>query len=436
MPLTFGVELEGIFAFHQDKLEEHLKTELPGAAIVKSLTPEQQKGFSQRLYSKQPYQSWALANAGENDMTVEASVSHETGPIRAYRDEPLHIFKSLLSTTEQGKHVHLHNPSDHAKPEEYKSWILTSDHSLSALQESEKVPAYPSKITSTTTEQWDTYGIELVSPPYLDIDLPKASEDILSLLSAITTPSTSSITTNQTCGLHVHIGTPSGESIPLKVLQHLSFLLIIYEDQIARLHPSHRRQRSDEIESNKVNFASEYGDTMDTIERQILDEETGEMVTRKFESTYKAVHEVRRILFEQVEQATDPISHLQRRMGRKRGLIVNFAYLNRANGPQTIEFRQHAGTVDAEEISHWVKFCLGLVRLAWKYADGMGECGVQHWKDRVDVVDLMEEMGLEDEVKGAYLEKMEKYGDEKIPGEGDLWLEAFEDDFGDMEAEG
>jgi len=433
IPLTFGIELEGIFVFHQDKLEEHLKAVFPNATIIKRLNPEQRKSLRQKAYHDQLYQSWALANAGENTMTAEASLPQEAGQIRAYRDEPLHIVRDLLSTTEQGKQILLHNPANHAKPEEYKSWILTSDHSLSGLQGNEKVLAYPDKITCMTIDKWDTYGIELVSPPYLSCDLSKASEDISSLLSAITTPPTSSIMTNRTCGLHVHIGTPSGQSLPLKILQHLSFLLVIYEDEISKLHPYHRRQRTDEIESNKINFASEYPAPNDTIERKVLDEETGEIVTKKFESTFKAVHAIRRILFDEVDATEDPVFQLQLRMGKHRGQIVNFAYLSRENGPQTIEFRQHAGSVDAREINYWVEFCLGLVRLAWRYADGEGECRVKHWNDKVDIADLMEDMGLDENVEEFYLEKVEEYDTDEAPEVADIWIEACEDEFRDME---
>ncbi|QDS68214.1 hypothetical protein FKW77_010574 [Venturia effusa] len=429
--LTFGVEVEGIFAFHMDKLGLHLNFELPHAKIIRNLNDAQRKGLRQAKYPNQVYQSWALANAGGNPTTAEATMEHENGPIRAYKDEPLHIAKDLLSTTEQGKDVRLFNPEDHAKPERYTNWILTADQSLEALKDSEKVSAYPSRITDNDKGEWDTYGIELVSPPYLEDELSNAEADISSLLFALDTP-TSAITTNTTCGLHVHIGLPSGESIPLKVLQHLSELLVIYEDQITRLHPIHRRGRKDEIESNKGRFAAESfaNEPLDYMEGMIRDWDTDELVMRKLESRYKAVHEVHRLIFDEVEQAEDPIARLQKCMGPTRGMTVNFAYLNRANGPQTIEFRQHAGSTDVKEIGHWVRFCLALVKLAWRYADGDGECRVKHWKDDVDIVDLMEEMGLQDEVKEFYTRKIGDFGDDGILTEEDLWQEVLdEEDF-------
>jgi hypothetical protein len=427
-PLTFGIEIEGIFAFHQEKLVEHIQTHLPSASIIKPLNPDQRKSFRQKAYPDQLYQSWALANADESSMTAEASLSHQAGRLRAYQDEPLHIAKVLLSSTECGKRMLLHNPANHSKPDEYKSWILTSDHSLVGLANHEKTPAFPRKIPSSEVDNWDTYGIELVSPPYLSTNLRTAQEDISSLFSAIHSPS-SSITTNQTCGLHVHIGTPNGEALPLKVLQHLSFLLVIYEHEIARLHPGHRRQRPDEIESNRLNFFAEYPAPNDTILRTVIDEETDESSTKKFESTFKAVSEIRRIIFDEVENAVDPVAHLLSRLGRERGYIVNYKYLNRRDGPQTIEFRQHAGSVDAEEIAHWVRFCLALVKLAIKYAEEGKDCGIKHWNDKIDVEDLMVEMELEAEEREYYKSKAQEYDCPDAPELMEMWVEAFEDEF-------
>lgn len=356
-------------------------------------------------------------------------MEYKEGPVRAYKDEPLHVAKTLLSITQQGKEILLFNPEDHVKPEEYKSWILTADQSLEALRDNEKVSAYPLKITKNDKDDCDTYGIELVSPPYSEGELSNAEVNISSLLGALDMP-TSAITTNTACGLHVHVGTPTGECLPLKFLQHLSELLVIYEDQIIRLHPFHRRQRTDEIRSNKEpSLAEPFAVPLDFIDRLAPWEwDSNKLVVKKHESRYKAVHEIHHVIFDEVDQAVDPIAQLQKRMGPTRGLIASFAYLNRKDGPQTIEFRQHAGSRDAKEISNWFKFCLALVKLAWRCVDGDGLCKVQHWKDKLNIVDLMEDMALEDEVKAFYKKKIGDFGDEGILREEDLWQEALPDD--------
>jgi len=103
-------------------------------------------------------------------------------------------------------------------------------------------------------------------------------------------------------------------------------------------------------------------------------------------------------------------------MGTRRGKKVNWSYLRTDNGkgrPRTIEFRQHAGTSDAREVGWWVRFVLGLVRLAHRYA-GEKEpvvMGIVSWDDgRIGLEWLMAEMGLEEEGKAYFLEKATNNG--------------------------
>jgi hypothetical protein len=417
--LTFGIEIEAIFAFHESRMEDHLSISVPGAKIIKTIDSIQERGLRQTHYKNKTYNSWALSDAGENDMTVERTVEHESGLIRAYKDEPLHLVKELLLSKDCTRDIKIHNPVDHSKPSEYNSWILTSDHSLTSLSNEEK----SAHLLGTLNEpsNWDSSGIELVSPPYSSTT--KAQTDISAILTFLVT-TTSSITTNTSCGLHVHIGTPSGHHLPLKTLQNLAYILFIYEDAIGTLHPGHRRQRADEIGTNRENFYAE-GD--EPVERTLINQDTGETVTKLFDCTYKSLEWVRHSIFDEVNRAESPIEALQLRMGKKRNHIVNFAYLNRRDGPQTIEFRQHAGSVDAVEIGFWVEFCLGLVRLAERYADGDGECTVRSWDDKIDVEDLFEEIGLSGEGRCYYRGKIMEYAVD-APEPIELWQEAWEDD--------
>jgi hypothetical protein len=427
--LTFGVEIEGILAFHYDKLQEFIDAHLHGASIVKELSPEQESCLRSKRYTSGPYNSWALSNAGENKMTISPTASHPSGPIRAYKSEPLHILLDLLSS-KGGKPIHLHYPEDHSKPAEYKDWTLTFDDSIISLTHEEKTVAFPQLIPTTETENWDSYGFELVSPPYLDSAITQAHHDISSMIAGLATPKTG-MAANATCGVHVHIGLPSSACLPTKVVQHLAYLVVVYEDEISRLHPAHRRQRVTEIESNRLNFCAEGDDPRDRCESGAIDESTGEIQIQTFQSVYKALGEIRRVLFEEADRTADPVRYVVERMGRARGYAYNFSALVKREGPKTVEFRQHAGSIDAGEIQHWIGFCVGLVALASRYAaaaagttDG---CKVQHWGDRVSIEDLWEEMGLEAEGRQFYREKMALYA-VGAPESYPLWEEVLEDD--------
>ena len=68
------------------------------------------------------------------------------------------------------------------------------------------------------------------------------------------------------------------------------------------------------------------------------------------------------------------ITPYDRSGGRVRGgrltryKFVNFQRLTQTGDAKTIEFRQHKGIVDFDEISHWVHFILSLVRAAERMA--------------------------------------------------------------------
>jgi hypothetical protein len=332
--LSFGIEIEAIFAFHQSKLNEHLSIHFPGATIIKRVCAQQEKGLRQRCYSNHQYHGWALANAGQNNMTITPTVKHGIGALRAYKDEPLHIVKDVLSTTECAKNINLHNPEDLSKPTDYSRWTLTSDHSLTGLETWEqKMAECGSKVLFTERENWDSYGIELVSPPYTSIT--KGHDDISAVVSAINFLPITFLTTNQSCVLHVHIGQPSGERLPLRVLQHLAYILVVY-DQNSRLHPDHRRQRDTEILTKRENFHAE---CEEAVTRTVTDRVTGGLISKKFRPTYKNLAAIKHSLFTEADASANPLNSLPVRMGKYRGRIVNFAYLNRKSGPCTLEFR-------------------------------------------------------------------------------------------------
>jgi len=112
---------------------------------------------------------------------------------------------------------------------------------------------------------------------------------------------------------------------------------------------------------------------------------------------------------------------------------VNWSYLSAKDGkrrPRTVEFRQHAGTSDAEEVGWWVRFVLGLVRLAHRYAaeEEPAVMGIDHWDDgRIGLAWLIDEMRLEEEGKAHLLEMARKNG----PVECEYWREWVDYDFED-----
>jgi hypothetical protein len=236
---------------------------------------------------------------------------------------------------------------------------------------------------------------------------------------------------DDSCGFHVHVGLPDGEALPIRALQHIAYILVVYEEQIGRLHDPKRRNRQEEIKSNREAFLAE---CPEPVERMVEDEE-GNMVVKKFEPLFTPLGEVRKQIFDEVDRADDPYEALKERIGTERSYIVNFKHINRESGPRTIEFRQHAASDDPVEIFWWVEFCLGLVQLAMRYEASGEECQVQDWQDRIDIEDLLDAVGMEDAGKEYYRRKADGYAArEDCPDHLEYWIEyiEFDDEFSDI----
>jgi len=419
--LSFGIEIELLFAFQEQLIVNVLKRKHPAASVIKNLTRAQQDACRPKQYPRNPYNSWALLNAGTNPTTLRTSVTTPEGEIRAYLDEPMELVSEILAATVEHK---INNPVNDGAIPDYSTWNIGSDNSIVALPSSKKAEALDGRIKDPA--DWDTFGLELISPPHTDIST--AEEEVSAILSKLrgTPESTFGILLDDSCGLHVHVGLSDGEALPIRTLQHIAYMLVVYEEQIGLLHDPKRRNRQEEIKSNRKAFLAE---CPEPVERMVEDED-GNMVVKKFEPLFTPLEEVRRQIFDEVDKSDDPYEALKERIGTERSYIVNFKHINRGSGPRTIEFRQHAASDDPSEIFWWVKFCLGLVQLAMLYEVLGWECPVQDWNDRIDIEDLLDAMGMEDKGKEYYRQKIDRYGArEDCPDRLEYWTEYI--DFGD-----
>ncbi len=111
--------------------------------------------------------------------------------------------------------------------------------------------------------EWDSGPVELVSR-VLDVDDEASFQEIGKMFEILTAGAKARrryrAFTDQWCGLHVHIGLPTtsirsskiaseskdhlnseDNTIPLPVLQHLAYIIVVYEPIISLLHPPNRR---------------------------------------------------------------------------------------------------------------------------------------------------------------------------------------------------
>ncbi|KAH0547735.1 hypothetical protein FGG08_000226 [Glutinoglossum americanum] len=154
---------------------------------------------------------------------------------------------------------------------------------------------------------------------------------------------------NDSCGLHVHIGNDGKKGFDLQTLKNLSGLLLGFEKHLNSLHPPQRCRPGTWCAplSNKAEFAP-----LPPLHRILLIERQ-----RTFDS-----------LLALLADETSSTS------------AVNFANLA-IGGTQTVEFRQHEGTVDERRVVMWVRLVAALVRAAHGMAPS--EC-VEAVREKVD----------------------------------------------------
>lgn len=210
---------------------------------------------------------------------------------------------------ERGKMVNVH--CGKGKMKDFARWHLVTDTSLVGLTEGEIGAVLRSgdgdrgtnddkeDATDIDPKDWDSTPVELVtrvftlsSPSDDDGGETEAAfaeiNDMLTCLNPITNtsssypsiPSSTSSSsphhhpdqpqpspllhhtlTNPHCGLHIHIGTPLPSGFPLPLLQHLAYILTIYEPVLSSLHPPWRRPGHEaaeiDLRSNREVFLEE-----------------------------------------------------------------------------------------------------------------------------------------------------------------------------------
>lgn len=477
--LTFGIEIEHILLFHETLLHPHLHTTSPTLAIKKTLSPEIRRQLCEgpprhRLFHPE-YRGWGLTTpTSYANFNLDPSIG-----VRTYADEVLHIEDTFFAGAGIGVDIH----DNDGKKARFSKWCLMPDWSLLGLTRDElraQLQAVDTGDIDEEIEKWDSHGVELVSPPlvpsvesfaelrrYLSVLNQSSSRPKLTVPShtkktidegakgesSLSTklkelsvaaipeqaetspirerPATSSTglyraVASKECGLHVHVGLPpsiknsSGDSAPstfnLGHMQHLAYILVMCEPYISSLHPLHRRDPESpacqiEIRSNRQEMFQEptydLSEDIDLDEPQVEDEEP--------ELDFKFVRQ-------QIFGADVTMEVLVKRLcpGGK-GHIVNLK--SRTDGcPRTVEFRQAAGTLDPDDIEHWVNFCVSLVRLAHEKAQtcrtgsaaelyGGSGYPYKEWSGGMSVEDLFEMMGFDEEEKGYWRGRVERFRD-------------------------
>ncbi|KAG9229587.1 hypothetical protein BJ875DRAFT_387045, partial [Amylocarpus encephaloides] len=408
--VNYGVEMEFVFAFQEKELL------LGNSKIQKELS----YGIREQYPEFTPIPATILPNHRYNIWGVMDSGAKE---VRPYNMEPQRILQRKLCQTLPRIPTRvfgtIYGPDKTEAKMKYDQWAVTVDHTVCGVGSANIPGSLPNR--NIDPREWDSYGLELVSP-VLNSANPQHKVDIKQLVeetAGIPDDRHGAFITKQ-CGLHVHIEAPQ----ILEVLKELATLLVIYEEEISRLHPAVRmpghRAAANQLDSNRLYFL--HGGDLD-FDKTKANWVGGNFSTSALKKEYNIPRlRARMSLIKKKEALSQkmcwPSPPDKPNGGRRR--LVNFTYLTRGKGyAETIEFRQARGSLDGEEINHWIDFCVGLVKFADFYVHNPDKFPVKSFDDirqnegtpanNFGIFKLMRDMDLSESAIQFWYNKIQQY---------------------------
>ncbi|KAI9712927.1 MAG: hypothetical protein M1828_001523 [Chrysothrix sp. TS-e1954] len=398
--LSFGLEIETVFAFHQQLLQEQLDLK-PGDAFIYKETRQHEHKFRHANYVTRNYNSWAIARDGANTQTIEPFV--------------------LLKHSFQGSSaIEIKTHFKFRKQQEYSGWTFSSDPSLAGLSREALSENLKARRQYITASNWDSSGLEIISPPFDASELDAAFVETGKIVKSLHTTSYSTPTVthdlfiSDITALHVHVGKPDGSPFALSTIQQLVWLLICYEPAITSLQTSSKRSPLSAFPGEDLSRAEALSlrDSFIAEEPYIVDragfgammarsrrETAVPPISKETECMYEPLANIHQKIFNPRAPPSDTettpegimryqLTSIINLFTKTRGYVVNLRGLIDAERPNTIEFRQHHGTIDMAEIKLWTKFCIALVTLAQKLATDNWHCYVTNRSREWEWLDL------------------------------------------------
>ena len=238
------------------------------------------------------------------------------------------------------------------KEREYSKWSIINDESIDAFdrmtlaEQRRKEGKGPS---GKGEKKWEFTGVEITSPIFLFADISQNLARTAQLLETL--HANFDVSANKSCGLHVHTGNASS-SFPLHTIKNLCVLTTVFERLFNSLHPLHRMKNGFCRPPLRAWHQTPPAEICGKIEG-----------------------------LEDIDEVVDRCCGV--RGEKTRYQAMNLCNLDHgepeddAKRKRTVEWRQHAGCVDAGEIGWWASVCCEVVG----YCHSRGKEGV------FDVVD-------------------------------------------------
>lgn len=378
--LPIGIEFECFLAFHQHVLEHALALDGSGAEIVKDLSEEERiqlavGGSRSNSDSGQriPYQNWGLTNPQRTEEDFHCGTTKDLS-IRTYSDEPLFIAADIVG---QETSIDCYGRLCSNMAHDRFNWQVSYSGDLPVVSKEILRQNLGPQITAEELENWDCVGLRFTSifspSPASSMDTHPfdAIARVLNLLRGSNSQGYRTFATGQ-CGLRVRIGIDQrvlrreGQG---RILQHLAYILFLYEDVISSFHPPYRRGHKGSLTENICASIREPFLVKSGMLRTAGDYLRGVA----FGNQNPSRKDLPPLSFIQqsIFSSTPDIKALATILSQSRKeSIVHWANLKEADDysdkpiARLIEFRHHESTLDPLELEHWIRFILALLHAA------------------------------------------------------------------------
>ncbi|OAP62741.1 hypothetical protein AYL99_01968 [Fonsecaea erecta] len=355
LPLTFGVEIEHAFGVNQDVVgtDKAYRWLLPGNCTIHPNTP----------------------NPPDFDPGRE-EICGILQAVKILRSKGATLNVITWDNEDEGED---REPTD---TDMYSHWNMTEDRSVRYPWTAQQLYEL-SGGRITMWPGWEFSGLELISPALKVPEfgsghfLPNGLDQVKGFLDLMNEPQPQGtpycfLSGPQMAGVHVHIGLqpqPDRQlDLPTEFLRHLAFICLAYEDTITLLHHPQRHGYTRSYSYPHVRSNRFVGRLVPPFPRHRCQKGPEFSLADVFLRLFRA-----RDTNELVELLTTvPSDNSGDYQYMVRECFVNFTNcFDFGSSPmkRTVEFRQHHGTLDAEDIGQWVVFLTALARTAERKAN-------------------------------------------------------------------
>ncbi|KAK5029554.1 hypothetical protein LTS07_006017 [Exophiala sideris] len=387
LPLTFGIEIEMLFVLNEKKIRAD--------PAYQNLLPEYfVKGAHDNL--KEDLNQMVTDEIEANDVLSKTSAIKQAANILRDKDldlavhvEPYHINKKFdrwMLTTES----HVLKPWNNGVLARWSDGRLQdckplSFHGLELISRILDAPSQHSKSESGSLSEVALYVNTIAEASSMDKPYQFISGP-------------------ENAGVHVHIGLrpKDGQQVvmPINVLRHLAWIVVCFEDVISLLHhPERHGYKGTKItsRSNRTTFGTEQWVLHPSCEYLDMEVVFSEIFTKH--GTYD----------DDLDNLTEIMCSTDEYPDGTKFWFVSFLNITqRPESPKiTVEFRQHHGTFNTEDLKEWVMFVTALMRTAerkanepktkqWKEADGTSNVAVEEKAKYAGIFESIERRTLKE----------------------------------------